>query len=71
GCPMGVHIPEIFAAYNMYLNGKKEEAQAEYDMVTADGGKASDCIQCGQCESACPQSIPVIENLQKAAEVFE
>ena len=71
GCPMGVHIPEIFTAYNMYLNGKKEEAQAEYEMVTADGGKASDCIQCGQCEGACPQSIPVIDNLQKAAEVFE
>lgn len=71
GCPMGVHIPEIFAAYNMYLNGKKEEAQEEYDRVTADGGKASDCIQCGQCEGACPQSIPVIDNLQKAAEVFE
>ena len=71
GCPMGVHIPEIFAAYNMYLNGKKEEAQEEYDRVTAEGGKASECIQCGQCEGACPQSIPVIENLQKAVEVFE
>ena len=71
GCPMGVHIPEIFAAYNMYLNGKKEEAQEEYDRVTAEGGKASECIQCGQCEGACPQSIPVIDNLQKAAEVFE
>ena len=71
GCPMGVHIPEIFVALNLYLAGKKEEAQAEYDRVTAEGGKASECIQCGQCEGACPQSIPVITNLQKAAELFE
>ncbi len=71
GCPMGIHIPEIFVALNMHLAGKKEEAQEEYDRVTAEGGKASECIQCGQCEGVCPQSIPVIANLQKAAELFE
>jgi predicted aldo/keto reductase-like oxidoreductase len=71
GCPMGVHIPEIFVALNLHLAGKKEEAQEEYDRVTAEGGKASECIQCGQCEGVCPQSIPVIANLQKAAELFE
>ncbi|MBO4538076.1 MAG: 4Fe-4S dicluster domain-containing protein, partial [Erysipelotrichaceae bacterium] len=36
----------------------------EYAIVTEGKGRASDCIQCGQCESVCPQHLPIIELLQ-------
>lgn len=47
-----------------------EVGQRAYDFA-ARLARASDCIQCGQCEAACPQHIPIIENLQRAAALFE
>lgn len=72
GCPMGIPIPDIFTAVNKQLgNGQMAEARDKYAEVTAGAGKASDCVQCGQCEGACPQHLPIIENLKKAAEMLE
>jgi predicted aldo/keto reductase-like oxidoreductase len=32
---------------------------------------ASDCIECGHCESVCPQHISIIEGLKKAGAALE
>lgn len=72
GCPQQIPIPEIFAARNKQLVlGQLEEGKAEYKQAVAGAGSASDCIECVQCESACPQQIKVIERLKDCAEVFE
>ena len=72
GCPMNIPIPEIFAARNRQLVwGQLQAGAADYAEATAKGGKASDCIACGQCEGACPQQIDVIERLKACAENFE
>ncbi|WP_371298131.1 4Fe-4S binding protein [Paraeggerthella sp.] len=34
-------------------------------------GLASSCIACGACEDVCPQHIPIVEELARAAELFE
>ena len=77
GCPMNIAIPKYFAAFN----GEKKEnpdgkkgwtPSAEYyENLAASFGKASECIQCGQCESMCPQHLPIIENLKTVAATFE
>ncbi|MCM1040689.1 MAG: aldo/keto reductase [Ruminococcus sp.] len=71
GCPKQIPIPEIFAARNKQLIwGQLEEGKADYAQAVKGAGAASDCIACGQCESACPQQIKVIEKLKECAEVL-
>ena len=72
GCPMGIPIPNIFDARNTQLIWNQQEAgRRQYERATRDKGKASDCIQCGQCEGACPQHLNVIELLQECAANLE
>ena len=65
GCPMGIAIPEYFAAMNKKLVGGQEEAAREaYRKAAQNGSAASACIECGQCEGACPQHLPIISLLK-------
>ena len=72
GCPMSIHIPDVFSAMNKHLVfGQTEAAKRDYAWHTRGAGKASDCVQCGQCEGACPQHLAVIDYLRQCAEVLE
>jgi hypothetical protein len=74
GCPMKIAIPKYFSLYNADKQEIKEKGwtpQGEYyDRLTGEFGKASDCIGCGQCERACPQHLPIIEDLKVVASHF-
>jgi len=65
GCPMGIPIPEIFTVENRKKGSPEFRTKREYVIVTQGKGKASDCIQCGQCEAACPQHLPIISLLEQ------
>ena len=72
GCPQGVVIPGIFKAMNNYLiYDNLPGALGNYAFATRNGGKATECVACGQCESVCPQHISIIEELKRAAELLE
>lgn len=71
GCPRNIPIPEIFAVMNRMKGSPHFRTVREYQIVTHGHGIASECIRCGQCEGACPQHLPIIELLQKAAECVE
>ena len=72
GCPQHINIPEIFTAMNdLTLYNNEEGSKGAYGRATKEGGKASDCIQCGACEGHCPQHIEIIDTLKKAAAQFE
>lgn len=72
GCPQGINIPGVFKAMNtLLIYNNRERAQGDYSWGTSKGGKASDCIGCGQCEAACPQHIQIIDQLKRAVETFE
>ncbi|MBQ4055024.1 MAG: aldo/keto reductase [Clostridia bacterium] len=67
GCPADIDIPAVFAAMNAYLADEKDRAAELYSAIESN---ASACLECGQCESVCPQLIPIIDRLKKANTVF-
>lgn len=75
GCPMNIPIPKYFSLYNAEKQEIKEKGwtpQGEYySRLAQTHGKASDCVQCGQCESICPQHLKIIDYLQDVAKEFE
>ncbi len=70
-CPSGVNIPGIFSLYNDYsIYGGLEESKNRYKEFIKENKDASNCVECGQCESECPQHISIIEKLKEAHEVL-
>lgn len=70
-CPSGVSIPAIFNVYNQYgLFGNKQWCGAMYNFALSATEKADQCVECGQCQEACPQHIEIIEKLKEAHKVL-
>lgn len=69
-CPNDVNIPHIFSLFNegsMYDD--LPESRQLYGFMN-EAHRADQCIECGECESACPQSIEIIDWLKKADAVL-
>ncbi|MCR5663682.1 MAG: aldo/keto reductase [Oscillospiraceae bacterium] len=72
GCPQQILIPDLFHCYNSMGLFKTWNAAFYYeDVYTVKNGKASDCVGCGQCESVCPQHLPIRALLKDVAKTFE
>ena len=67
-CPMGVQIPRIFQGYDGSRLHAEPDFKGGYARIAAEEGDASRCMQCGQCESNCPQHLSIIQYLQEIHE---
>ena len=73
-CPKGVDIPGTFAHYNRLYSEGKFTGLKEHFMCTAarqDSTAAYNCIECGKCESHCPQHIEIRKELKNASKELE
>lgn len=71
GCPKDIPMPAVFAAANTRLSGGQiQQADAEYEEAVKGHGTPADCIECGQCERACPQNLKVISELKRVQQVL-
>lgn len=71
GCPVKINIPELFKVFNRRsVYGSLEQTQNRYNEIIAESGNPADCIECGQCESVCPQHIEIISLLEKISKEF-
>jgi len=67
-CPEDIDIASIFRLHDQAQIEQTDKIQEAYIKMDA---KASDCIECGDCEERCPFDVQVIEKMKEAATFFE
>ena len=84
-CPYGIDIPAIFVHYNKCKNEgslpmsvgdpdyrrQRRQYLISLDRVVPRDRQPDHCIQCGQCEPHCPQSIHIPRELRKIDQMIE
>lgn len=68
-CPKQIDIASVTKFLNLTIAQKEvpETVREHYKVL---GSHASDCMQCGACETRCPFGVRIRENMKKAAAVF-
>ncbi len=70
-CPNGVDIPRIFSAWNeVSLYNIDPENNWGWNDVKKNNAGPENCLECGACEAACPQSLSIIDFLKQAGEAL-
>lgn len=73
-CPNGIPIPLYFTLYNADKRANVPGFSPQmvyYQNLGEKYPKASECVECGECEDACPQHIEITKWLKDVAETFE
>lgn len=66
-CPKSVPIPNVFNLYNeSNIYNLKEQSKGLYKKVMKLENNALPCVECGVCETKCPQKLPIIKHLKEA-----
>jgi len=67
-CTEGINIPGVFLFEGYYSRyDLKDWAMSRYSSLLK---TASDCIECGVCETRCPYNLPIREMLKKTVSVM-
>ncbi len=68
-CPEGIPIPKYMDAYNHKLLYGSDEQLLERlkDHWGIPQDLAARCVECGKCEGACTQHLPIIDRLKEVA----
>lgn len=66
GCPAGISIPNVFACMNQKLAGEGAP-EKDYAQLSAN---AACCMECGQCETVCPQNLHIRQLLKDVDAAF-
>ncbi len=68
-CPQGIPIPKLMDAYNQFMltGGKKDIVNrlAWHWGILQERNYLDRCTECGACEKACTQHLPIIKRLKE------
>jgi uncharacterized protein len=75
-CPQGIPIPKLMEAYNhTLLSGDPATAvkrlKMHWGIKPGDTALLEQCVECGQCEAACTQKLPIVERLKALRSAME
>jgi uncharacterized protein len=71
-CPNNVNIPGVLGLYNDASKfGDVTRVQFLYTIRIQEDEKASQCLECRDCEELCPQGIAISEWIKKADELLD
>ena len=74
-CPMGISVADVTRFLHLAkAQGAEEDHNAIPETVREHykvlPHHAGECVACGSCETRCPFSVSIIENMKQAAEIF-
>ena len=68
-CPQNIDIPQIFNIMNNHrVYGLTQHAKHNYKRIIEGKTKSADatnCTECGVCETKCPQKLPIMAQLKE------
>jgi len=70
-CPSKINIASVNKYLDIALLDEKNIPPSIISHYRSLEHCGSDCIACGSCEERCPFSVPVVQNMKKAAALFE
>jgi|SRR5690554_200611 len=70
-CPAEIKIPRLFTLYNdAHMFDEHEQTKTRYQRIGKKGSDFTACIDCGQCEEACPQHLKIRTHLRKFHKLY-
>lgn len=68
-CPKGIDVAMVTKLLNLAVaqDGMPETVREHYAVLSHTAGE---CAACGACEKRCPFQVKIVENMNKAAELF-
>ena len=69
-CPANINVAQIIKCLDIACLNEKEISPGVIQQYNSLTERASNCLQCGDCEGRCPFSVPVMQKLDKAAQLF-
>ncbi|HHY69238.1 MAG TPA: aldo/keto reductase [Bacillota bacterium] len=71
-CPENISIPNLFEMYNeACIFGTLDDLRRGYQRIVENYGDPANCAECGQCEEACPQNLPIREYMKEIRSVLK
>ena len=69
-CPAGIDIAAVTKYLDIALLDKNAVRMGIGQHYRELAARGSDCVRCGDCQARCPFSVPIMENMDRASEIF-
>jgi predicted aldo/keto reductase-like oxidoreductase len=70
-CPADIDVALVSKYLDIACLNEKDIPPSIAQHYRSLKARASNCLHCGSCEKRCPFSVPVMRNMDKAAQLFE